>query len=76
MTKVLARVPGYGGLNICDVVGENDSHYSLRYTSYDLQRPMDYVMSYPPDDAPREWISRVFMRRKSKCYPYDDRFDQ
>ncbi len=70
--KVLARVPGYGGLSICEVLGENTTHYSLRYVKYELKYPMDYVASYAPDDAPREWTSQVFVRRKSKCYPIAD----
>jgi hypothetical protein len=70
--RVLARVPGYGGLYICEVIGETVTHYSLRRRSYDLKYPMDYVMSYAPDDAPREWTSEVFVRRKSKCFPVTD----
>lgn len=67
--KVLARRPGYGGWNVCEVIGETSTRYSLRYDSYDLKYPMDYVTSYAPDDAPREWTTEVFFRRKSKCYP-------
>lgn len=73
--QVLANVPGYGGLSICEVIGETASHYSLRYRSYGLKYPFDYVMSDAPDDAPREWCSQVFARRKSKCYPVDDQAD-
>jgi hypothetical protein len=75
--RVLARVPGYGGLSICDVIGETATHYSLRFSHYSLVHAMRYVTSEVPDDAEREWTSEVFVRRKSKCYPVtEDRSDR
>lgn len=69
MTEVLARVPGYGGLSRCTIIGESATHYTLRHNAYRLKDPMLYVMFPAPDDAEREWVVYEFVRPKRKCYP-------
>lgn len=63
--KVLARVPGFGGKSICDVIGETDRDYAL---SRIVQEP-DVFDPTGWTDWPTHPERIVFTRRKTQCIP-------
>ena len=69
MRRVLARVPGYGGESVCEVIGEDEKYYILRVVFKNmLKYPLDYVDGqYPPENAPRVDKEYVFRRKKKRC---------